>query len=298
MSDELAAWLRDPSKNSEEVLRALVRSFVRTSPANRLRYLDDTPIYDEPLVAYADGDDPLFDLYKTAVGPFHLTPRQVWQSAPAAGAAPARLSVIAYILPISQATRESNRAQEDAPSARWAHTRTYGEHFNDVLRRYIVQLLQVAGYWAVAPVLSPGFRTLNEGIDRAPASTWSERHVMYAAGLGTFGLSDGFITPRGDGHALRQCGDQHTAATLAPVLRQPHGQLPVPFAGALWRLHRPLPCRSNHHGRARQEKVPGLCLRHAASLQGALRRKRGRLRPLPDGRALRVSHPEVACIRP
>lgn len=216
MSDELAAWLRDPSKNSEEVLRALVRSFVRTSPANRLRYLDDTPIYDEPLVAYADGDDPLFDLYKTAVGPFHLTPRQVWQSAPAAGAAPARLSVIAYILPISQATRESNRAQEDAPSARWAHTRTYGEHFNDVLRRYIVQLLQVAGYWAVAPVLSPGFRTLNEGIDRAPASTWSERHVMYAAGLGTFGLSDGFITPLG--MAMR-CGSVVTNMPLQPSPR-------------------------------------------------------------------------------
>jgi len=29
------------------------------------------------------------------------------------------------------------------------------------------------------------------------ASTWSERHAAYADGLGTFGLSDGLITPRG-----------------------------------------------------------------------------------------------------
>jgi epoxyqueuosine reductase len=29
------------------------------------------------------------------------------------------------------------------------------------------------------------------------ASTWSERHAAYAAGLGTFGLCDGLITPAG-----------------------------------------------------------------------------------------------------
>ena len=29
------------------------------------------------------------------------------------------------------------------------------------------------------------------------ASTWSERHAAYAAGLGTFGLCDGLITPWG-----------------------------------------------------------------------------------------------------
>jgi epoxyqueuosine reductase QueG len=31
----------------------------------------------------------------------------------------------------------------------------------------------------------------------APCSNWSERHAAHAAGLGTFGLSDGLITPRG-----------------------------------------------------------------------------------------------------
>ena len=33
----------------------------------------------------------------------------------------------------------------------------------------------------------------------AYASTWSERHAAYAAGLGTFGLSDGLITAAGQG---------------------------------------------------------------------------------------------------
>jgi epoxyqueuosine reductase QueG len=29
------------------------------------------------------------------------------------------------------------------------------------------------------------------------ASSWSERHAAHAAGLGTFGLCDGLITPKG-----------------------------------------------------------------------------------------------------
>ena len=29
------------------------------------------------------------------------------------------------------------------------------------------------------------------------SSKWSQRHIAYAAGLGTFSLSDGFITPKG-----------------------------------------------------------------------------------------------------
>ncbi len=215
MSNEFDAWQRNLARDPEGALRALIRAFARSSLDNRLCYLDDAPIFDEPLVAYADGDDPLFEVYKTAVGPFHMTPREVWQAASPGEARPARLSVVAYILPISEATRASNRAQAEAPSARWAHTRTYGEQFNDTLRRYVVQMLQDAGYWAVAPVLSPGFRTLSEGVDRAPASTWSERHIMYAAGLGTFSLNDGLITPVG--MAMR-CG---SVATDLPLQASP-----------------------------------------------------------------------------
>jgi epoxyqueuosine reductase QueG len=43
------------------------------------------------------------------------------------------------------------------------------------------------------------------------ASTWSERHAAYAAGLGTFSLSDGFISPRGIAHRI---GSVITGLTL------------------------------------------------------------------------------------
>ena len=35
-------------------------------------------------------------------------------------------------------------------------------------------------------------------------STWSERHAMYAAGLGTFGLSKGLITKKGMARLIKQ----------------------------------------------------------------------------------------------
>ena len=51
-----------------------IRSFARTSPSNRLSFIDGHIIWDEPLVRFADGDDPIFTEYKTIIAPTHLTP--------------------------------------------------------------------------------------------------------------------------------------------------------------------------------------------------------------------------------
>jgi epoxyqueuosine reductase QueG len=72
----------------------------------------------------------------------------------------------------------------------------FGEQTNDSLRRYVVDALISRGIPAVAPVLLADFR-----IEVFPGcgwgANWSERHAAYAAGLGTFGLCDGLITPLG-----------------------------------------------------------------------------------------------------
>lgn len=200
----------------DESLRAIIEEQVLTHPLNRLSRLGGGLIFENPLVGIADGDDPLFEQYKTIIGDFHDTPREALaralaESPGSAHAALDTIRVIGWILPIAEATRAGNRAETERPSSAWAHTRTYGEHFNDALRQHVVDVLREAGYLAVAPVLEPTFRILNEGPARPPASVWSERHVMYAAGLGTFGLSDGFITPRG--MAMR-CGSVVTNLPL------------------------------------------------------------------------------------
>ena len=201
---------------TERRLADHVERFARESPANRLHEIDNSRIFETPLVGFADGDDPLFQEYKSIIGPFHLTPRQAIEYAlaeqsTAAHASVERLSVICWVLPIAERTRLSNRGRLRGPSRRWAHTKHYGEQFNDALREHVVSLLRDAGYLAIAPARSPLFRIHRDGIKHPPASTWSERHIQYAAGLGTFGLSDGFITPKG---VAMRCGSVVTNLPL------------------------------------------------------------------------------------
>jgi epoxyqueuosine reductase QueG len=151
-------------------------------------------------VGFAAADDPLFSQYKKIIGDFHLTPRELFEDAFGPGSLPGG-TVVVWILPIPEDTRLSNRAQDRLPSLAWARTRAFGERFNTDLRRHLVSFLEALGHRAVAPLLSPHWRML----DRTPvglASTWSERHAAYAAGLGTFSLNDGLITPRGIAHRI------------------------------------------------------------------------------------------------
>jgi len=160
------------------------------------------PLFLPPLIGFAAAVDPLFLVYKEAVGPFHRTPQE-WL----AGAA----TVVSWILPIAAATRASNRSQRDEPSRSWAITRTYGELCNNYLREALVAWLQARGHAAVAPVLHPEWGGV-EVPENGPASNWSERHAAYAAGLGTFSLNDGLITKVGMTH---RCGSVVTDLQLA-----------------------------------------------------------------------------------
>jgi ferredoxin len=193
----------------------LIEAFVGDSPDNR--HPDGSgPLFDSPLVGFAAADDPLFQRYREIIGPFHRTPREVLaevfgRQVPASG------TVVVWVLPITRETRVSNRGETTFPSRPWALTRQQGEGFNSLLRRRVVAHLGDGGHLAAAPLLTPGWRTLTDprvGL----ASTWSERHAAYAAGLGTFSLNDALITPRGIAHRL---GSVVTDLVIPPTPR-PH----------------------------------------------------------------------------
>jgi epoxyqueuosine reductase QueG len=104
--------------------------------------------------------------------------------------------VISWVLPQTEATKADNRAQAVYPAERWARSRIMGEAFNGKLRQALVDALAEVGVPAVAPMRSPLFES-RPSERFVYASTWSERHAAYAAGLGTFGICDGLITPLG-----------------------------------------------------------------------------------------------------
>jgi epoxyqueuosine reductase QueG len=164
------------------------------SPANSLQNDTGEPAWGNALVAYARGDDPLFDQLRADIGSFYWTPREAFQLAyPEAMIDSSELAVISYILPQTEATRRDQRAVTEVPAERWARSRFHGEEFNCALRLHLAEQLTQAGSPAVAPERLPDF-DYRQSERFGLASNWSERHTAWVAGLGTFGLSDGLIT--------------------------------------------------------------------------------------------------------
>jgi len=180
----------------------VIEHFVATSPENSLKTVPDEKAWDEVVVGFSRGSDPLYDSYKELVAPFHWTPREVFAVAfPDKKVSANDLTVISWVLPQRPATRADNRKEAFYPSRRWVQARFPGEEFNNLLRGHVVKELAQRGIAAVAPVLLPQWSwkvTPSFGL----ASAWSERHAAYAAGLGTFGLCDGLITAKGKAHRL------------------------------------------------------------------------------------------------
>lgn len=109
---------------------------------------------------------------------------------------PAKISVVSYFLPSTKLTRDSQSKESEICSLRWNRSRWFGQEFNFRLQRRLVTLLEDMGYHAIAPEQEMWFEVKFEG-PWAPASMWSQRHVGYAAGLGTFSINDSFITAKG-----------------------------------------------------------------------------------------------------
>jgi epoxyqueuosine reductase QueG len=197
----------------EQLIRREISRFVAEDERNRFPGRNEH-YFEEPLLGIAAADDPLFGEFKAVIGDFHLTPAEIIAASfPDDPWTPT--TVICWVLPVSSPTKASNRREKLYPSRQWAQTRNFGEAFNSVLRRHIVGFLSAHGHQAAAPQLLPAWQELRDtpvGI----ASTWSERHAAYAAGLGTFSLNDAMITSAGIAHRL---GSVITNLPLEPSLR-------------------------------------------------------------------------------
>lgn len=190
-----------------------ISRFVAEDTGNR--FTDGTARYfNEPLVGFASAANPLFSEYKNVIGDFHLTPEEmVAVSTPNHVWIPS--TVVCWVLPITAETRTANRHERSVPSKEWAHTRHFGEQFNSTLRRHVMSWLQEQGYHAAAPQLMSAWHEVSES-PAGIASTWSERHAAYAAGLGTFSLNDALITAKGIAHRL---GSVITDCPLEPSVQ-------------------------------------------------------------------------------
>jgi epoxyqueuosine reductase len=205
-----------PVSNPSAWVSSLIKDFTATSPLNSLRNASKDKAWVEPLVGFSRGDDSIHSLYKEKVGPFHWTPLEIFSlTFPETPARAEDLTVVSWILPHTELTKADLRKETKNPTERWVRARLYGEEFNEALRRHVAASLTEAGHPAVAPTLSPQFKNQRSDLYGA-ASNFSERHAAYAAGLGTFGLCDGLITPKGK--AMR-CGSVVARVQIPPTPR-------------------------------------------------------------------------------
>ena len=198
----------------------LIIELQRTSECNRLTRLGNGLIYDEPLVGVASGYDPLFAQYKSIIGAYHLTPEEIISHAALTSPlsyTPGELSVICWSLPFTAHIKNSNARKEVWSSVQWGHAYETGEAFNNLVRKTLENYFISQGILACAPVASTAWRRI-EDLPGGHTSNWSERHALYAAGMGTFSINDGFITEKG--MAMR-CGTVVVNKTV-PVTPRSH----------------------------------------------------------------------------
>ncbi len=211
--------------NPCKFLEDAIKKYVRASTLNHLTAFDNEPIVDEPIVAFANGDDGIFQDFKSIIGEFHLTPREVMEKYIASKNwrfgnrhKIDNIGIVSWALPLTKKTRLMERKAPLGGSPRYNHSRWIGIRLYESVEQYVASLLEILRCHAIAPTGSRFFE-----IKKMPgdwmAANWSERHVAYACGLGTFGLSGLMITSRGSAVYL---GSVVCDRALTPTPRNPN----------------------------------------------------------------------------
>lgn len=152
-------------------------------------------IFDAPLMAVASASDALFSalLRNDVIGPHHMPPSE-WL--------PEARSVVSFFLPFSEQIRRSNVKDMAMPSPGWLYARIEGQALINRMMAELALALTGSGCRCAVPSLDARFwsKTSDKSSCRpglSYTSCWSERHVAFICGLGTFGLSKGLITAHG-----------------------------------------------------------------------------------------------------
>lgn len=174
-------------------LRKAAEEFAEQSPGNYVSAADAISedlagmrIFDPPKLTFGSPEDEQFLALKRpeAIGGHFLLPKE-WL--------PQAQTVISVFLPFTETVKMGNSRDHDWPSPEWLHGRIEGQAFVGQLGRHLAELLIQSGYRSIIPTQDPRFWSSTPDF----TSNWSERHVAFVCGHGTFGLSKGLITKYG-----------------------------------------------------------------------------------------------------
>ena len=207
-------------------LLRITADFMESSPANylqaqavdeatRVRLPQDffgeggLRFYLPPLLAVGSADDPGFMKLREpgVVGPHHMLPTD-WL--------PEAKSVISLFLPFTDRIIGSNTADRCEPSWEWLFGRIEGQQQLLLTAEFVRDALLEQGFKAHLPYTDARLVARVSAAQDIPipvfSSNWSERHVGYVTGLGTFGRMTNFISKQGTcGRLISVVTDWETA---------------------------------------------------------------------------------------
>lgn len=139
-------------------------------------------LWNKPLVRFADAQDPGFSELRNLVDPAHHMPRDYL---------PGAKTVVSWFLPFRREVGRNN-LPGSLSSSQWAEgylqANEMAARVNKKLAAYIQQEL---GWESAVPCDAGMIGPEN------PVSRWSQRHVAYLAGHGTFGINNMLISDEG-----------------------------------------------------------------------------------------------------
>jgi len=159
--------------------------------------------YREPLVAFADADDPRFALVRHVANPDHAMPQDLLSRA---------RSVISFFVPFHPEVVRANADQPQGVAEEWAQAYVETNGLIGEITQRLIRFLDEHGGRAAA---EPATGSFDEG---SLTSQWSHKSAAVISGLGSFGLHQMVITDAGCAGRL---GSLVTEARLAGSAAEP-----------------------------------------------------------------------------
>ncbi len=162
---------------------------------------DRSPMYDDLLLGFQKAGHPVFNKIPEII-PEHLRPSDFLPGfSTDNGVGTIELSVISFAFIFNKRTVEENSSAVCYPSFSWYKSTDMFLEFTSLFREFIKGYFKSNEFRCVFPnTIKEKYRIIWK--NRIKYSTWSERHIAYACGLGSFGLHGSLITKKGCSHRL------------------------------------------------------------------------------------------------
>lgn len=179
-------WLKTTLLNKklimEDVMKVLVEQLINEFVGSYKQINNTQTVWREPLIGFANSNNGLFLKIKEMIDDNYLLPHDIL---------PEAKTVVSYFIPFTEEMVKTNKGGK-IPSREWAVAYVETNILLDELAEHLISSLEEVGVKAdMARFPKPGYDT------KKVVSYWSQRHVAYACGLGTFGINNMLITDKG-----------------------------------------------------------------------------------------------------